>query len=179
MSESNRLTFKLLSIFLQYPDERLQGSLAHMEEFRAMLPEKSSVILGRFLDWLRNTSLLQAQEHYTQTFDLSPQTCLYLTWRRWSDGKERGQELTRLLQAYRDGGFECVSKDLPDYLPMVLEFSSACPDDSGLGLLREFGPEIEKLHVDLRKSESPYADLLLLLTETVAAPRAEDTKERR
>jgi nitrate reductase delta subunit len=179
MSDSARWLFKLLSILLQYPDEGLTSALADMEEYSAMLPEKiAEPVFGRFLPWLRNTPLLDAQEHYTQTFDHSPETCLYLTWRRWGEGKERGRELARLLQLFRDAGLECVSRDLPDYLPMILEFASVCFDDSGVGLLLDFGPEIEKLHVRLRENASPYADLLWLLAETVAPPRAQDAKER-
>ena len=179
MSESNRLTFRLLSLLLQYPDEWLKSAIADMEEFSEMLSERSAeLIFGRFLPWLQNSTLLAAQEYYTQTFDLSPKACLHLTWDRSGDGKERGGELVRLLQAYREGGFECISKDLPDYLPMVLEFASVCHDGSGFELLREFGPEIEKLHLHLQACRSPYADLLSLLSETVSGTRAEDRKAR-
>ena len=177
MTESRRLLLKLLSIYLQYPEGRLMGALPAMEECSETLPERSAGITFRgFLGYLQSTPLLRAQEYYTQTFDLNPATCLYLTWGRFGDGKERGPDLARLLRTYLDGGFECVSKDLPDYLPMVLEFASVCPDDSGFELLREFCPEIEKLHARLQESGSPYAGLLALLAETVAASPAEDRR---
>lgn len=177
MTEPRRLLFKLLSLLLQYPDSGLRAALAGLEELSGELPTKDSEPIYRgFLPYLQTTPLVRAQQCYTQTFDLSPQTCLYLTWHRFGDGKERGADLARLLRVYRDGGFECVSKDLPDYLPMVLEFASVCLDDSGFGLLREFSPEIEKLRIHLQESESPYAGLLALLSETVAAPQAEDRR---
>ncbi len=187
MTESDRLLLKLLSILLQYPDDSLPGGLADPGELLEPAPGDFAMarlapggtpaeLIGRFLAHLRSGPLLCAQEIYTRTFDLSPATCLYLTWHRRADAKERGGDLARLVGVYRDGGYECVSRDLPDFLPMILEFASVCADDSGLELLRDFSPEIEKIRLKLKESQSPYAELFDLLAEAIATPRAE--KER-
>jgi nitrate reductase delta subunit len=177
MTESQRLLLKLLSILLLYPDELLMSGLSDLEEFSDTVSEKSAELIGRrFLPYLQGGPLLRAQECYTRTFDLSPENSLYLTWHRFGDGKERGAALASLRGIYRDNDCECVSTDLPDYLPMLLEFASICPDDSGLEVLRHFGPEIEKIHLHLQKSDSPYASLFALLTEAVAAPPDEEKR---
>ncbi len=177
MSESRRFLFKLLSLLLQYPDTGLKSAFSDLEELSSKLSERSAeLICRRFLPYLQTTPLLRAQEYYTQTFDLSPESCLYLTWHRWREGEERGRDLARLLRIYRQAGYECVSKDLPDYLPLVLEFASVCPGDSGFGLLSKFSPEIEKLRVRLQESGSPYAGLLALLAEAVTEPQQEDRR---
>ncbi|MGC8495185.1 MAG: nitrate reductase molybdenum cofactor assembly chaperone [Syntrophobacteraceae bacterium] len=179
MTESGRFLAKLLSVALQYPDSELQTSLAELNELPEVLPDNSSEqILRGFLNYLENTPLLRAQECYSQTFDLSPDSCLYLTWHRWGENKERGADLARLVRIYRDGGFQCVTGDLPDYLPMVLEFASVCPDESGFKLLGEFGPEIDKIRQRLNESGSPYAGLLTLLSEKSFSPQPETAEER-
>lgn len=177
MTEAERLLLKVVSLLLQYPDRKLTTALAGLEGLSGELPASSSVpICHSFLAYLKTTPLLRVQETYTQTFDLNPSTCLYLTYHRWGDNKERGRNLTRLLQIYQDAGYESASGELPDYLPMVLEFASVCPGDTGIALLREFATEIEKLHSQLHESRSPYAGLLGLLAEMVTAPLLENKR---
>ncbi len=179
MTESGRFLAKLLSVALQYPDSELKTTLAGLDDLAGELPDNSSAqIWSGFLNYLQTTPLLRAQECYAQTFDLSPQSCLYLTWHRWGENKERGADLARLVRIYLDGGFECATRDLPDYLPMVLEFASVCPDESGLKLLGEFGPEIDKIRQRLNESGSPYAGLLALLSEKSFSPQTETAEER-
>lgn len=92
MSESRRFLFKLLSLLLQYPDTGLKSAFSDLEELSSKLSERSAeLICRRFLPYLQTTPLLRAQEYYTQTFDLSPESCLYLTWHRWGEGEERGR----------------------------------------------------------------------------------------
>lgn len=179
MTESGRFLAKLLSVALQYPDSELKTALAGLEDFSGVFPDSSSEQIWRgFLSYLQTTPLLRAQECYSQTFDLSPQSCLYLTWHRWGESKERGADLARLVRIYLDGGFECVTRDLPDYLPMVLEFASICPDESGFALLTEFSPEIEKIRGCLMENGNPYAGLLALLSEKSFSPQTEPAEER-
>lgn len=166
MTETGRLLCKLLSILLHYPDGLLMDSLGELEDLSAQASVSSAQLIGgSFLPYLRATPLLRAQEYYTRTFDLSPATCLYLSWHRLGESKERGAELARLRGLYRGEGLECVAADLPDYLPMILEFASICPGDAGLEVLRDYRPEIEKLHLRLKESQSPYEVLFTLLSE--------------
>lgn len=177
MTESDRLLLKLLSLLLQYPDPKLTADLAGLGELAGELPEAClEQIHRRFLPYLQSSPLLSIQQAYTQTFDLNPATCLYLTYHRWGDGKERGRDLARLRRSYQDAGYEDACGELPDYLPMVLEFASVSPGDTGFALLREFSSEIEQLHAHLQESRSPYAGLLGLLAEVFTAPGPEDER---
>ncbi|MGC9194374.1 MAG: nitrate reductase molybdenum cofactor assembly chaperone [Syntrophobacteraceae bacterium] len=179
MTESSRLLFKLLSVLLHYPDSLLMDSLGEIEALSAEVSQRCEELIGgSFLPYLRATPLLRAQEYYTRTFDLSPTTCLYLSWHRLGESKERGAELARLSGLYRSEGLECVAEDLPDYLPMILEFASICPGDGGLELLRDFSPEIEKLRLRLKESQSPYEVLFALLSEVESLASGQSSKER-
>jgi nitrate reductase delta subunit len=179
MTEESRLLFKLLSILLHYPDALLMDSLGELGELSAEVSERSAELIGgSFLPYLEATPLLRAQEYYTKTFDLSPGTCLYLSWHRLGESKERGAELARLSGLYRSAGLECVAKDLPDYLPMILEFASICPGEGGLELLRDFSAEIEKIHLRLKENQSPYEVLFTLLSEAESLASSGSGKER-
>lgn len=178
MTEPDRLLLKFLSLLLQYPDTGLKSALASLEELAGELPEaSSSQICRRFLPYLKATPLLRIQEEYTQTFDLNPAGCLYLTYHRWGNDRKRGGALAGLHQTYHDCGYESTSGELPDYLPLVLEFASASPGDKGFEVLHQFSSEIEKLDTHLRERRSPYADLLGVLVEAVAE-RAPADKRR-
>jgi nitrate reductase delta subunit len=68
--------------------------------------------------------------------------------------------LLRLKRLYAQAGLELAREELPDYLPLVLEFASLAPGDVGETLLREHRPELELLRANLHDTGSPYADLL-------------------
>ncbi len=99
---------------------------------------------------------LELQQHYVGTLDLKRRCCLYLTW--WTEGetRRRGLALAQLKQLYRERGFELDSTELPDFLPVVLEFASA-DVDLGLRVLQDRRAGVELLRLALHEAASPYA----------------------
>lgn len=91
---------------------------------------------------------------YVRTFDFASRHCLHLTW--WTDGdtRRRGEALLRFQNAYRARGFAVRGGELPDFLPVVLEFCAGTRDDT---LLRAHRPALELLRLALAESGSPYA----------------------
>jgi nitrate reductase delta subunit len=85
---------------------------------------------------------------------------LNLTYHRWGDGKERGSALARLLHLYAKAGYEIADGELPDYLPLVLEFLSVGPPESAHEIMAEYHPQVSILASRLAESSSPYAALL-------------------
>ena len=75
--------------------------------------------------------------------------------------------MARLQQIYHREGYETVTGELPDYLPMVLEFLSVCPDSVGAGVLWSYLNPVEKLAGLLRDAKNPYSLLLDIVSDVV------------
>lgn len=151
--------YKLASVLLQYPTAALFDGLPVLDDAAAQVgPKPARVAFGRVLDWLRATPPADVVQHYVQTFDLRRRCALYLTYYRYGDTRERGMAMVVFKTAYRDAGFDPSEAELPDYLPMVLDFAALCP--RGVKLLHAHRIDLELLHRALVKAESPYADVL-------------------
>ncbi|NOY76890.1 MAG: nitrate reductase molybdenum cofactor assembly chaperone [Calditrichaeota bacterium] len=151
--------FKLMSVLLHYPDETVRAL-----DWQAVAAELDNSEWAEALDafgsYFRQTPLETLQENYVRTFDFNDQTTLYLTYSKLGDEKERGQALAELKQIYSDAGLTLSSTELPDYLPLVLEFVSQADAEIGIDLLRRFREPIARTQQALAAGESPYALLL-------------------
>ncbi|ORV18087.1 nitrate reductase molybdenum cofactor assembly chaperone [Mycobacterium celatum] len=155
----NTQTIKLASVLLQYPTAALFDGLDALEKFAAgTTPKPARESFGRFLGWLRATPPSEVAQHYVQTFDLHRRCTLYLTYYRYGDTRKRGMAMVIFKTAYRDAGFVPSDDELPDYLPMVLDFAALCP--RGQRLLVGHRADLELLRRNLTKAESPYADVV-------------------
>lgn len=153
--------YKLLSVLLRYPDERLVA--AHDEIVAAVseLPRSAERrALALFVDHLAAATPLERARAYVETFDLRKPTSLYLTYYLHGDTRKRGMALLRLKRLFAAGGMEQSNGELPDYLPLMLEFAALAPPGIGETLLREHRPSLELLRHGLHESGSPYAHLL-------------------
>jgi nitrate reductase molybdenum cofactor assembly chaperone NarJ/NarW len=93
-----------------------------------------------------------------QTFDLRRRCALYLTYYRYGDTRKRGLAMVAFKAAYRDAGFIPAEDELPDYLPMVLDFAALT--SRGQRLLRSRRADLELLRRALARAESPYEDVV-------------------
>lgn len=153
--------YQLLSVLLRYPDERVvaaRDELADAVRELPRSPEKEP--LERFLAYLLATGPLELAQSYVETFDLRRRTSLYLGWYLHGDTRKRGLALLRLKRLYAAAGLEATGDELPDYLPLVLEFAALAPDGAGETVLREHRAPLELLRSSLREAGSPYADVL-------------------
>jgi nitrate reductase delta subunit len=117
------------------------------------------------LDYLGNKPLIRLQEEYTSTFDLSPSTCLNLTYHKWGDARERGNALVDFHRLYHLAGYESSTGDLPDYLPLVLEYLSLTRNGDHSSLLGQYCEEVETLSSRLEQAGSVYAGLLATVAD--------------
>ncbi|MCV7401611.1 nitrate reductase molybdenum cofactor assembly chaperone [Mycobacterium fragae] len=155
----NTQTAKLASVLLQYPTTALFDGLDALEAFAADTnPKPARESFGRFLGWLRATTSEQVARHYVQTFDLHRRCTLYLTYYRYGDTRKRGMAMVIFKTAYRDAGFVPSDDELPDYLPMVLDFAALCT--RGQRLLSAHRADLELLRRNLTQAESPYAEVV-------------------
>jgi nitrate reductase delta subunit len=160
-SRRTTIPYKLLSVLLRYPDERLVDAadeLAAAVDALPRSPQRDS--LNRFVAYLAANTRSELERRYVETFDLRRRSGLYLSYYLHGDTRKRGMALLRLKRLYGAAGLELTSGELPDYLPLMLEFAALAPDGAGEALLREHRPSIELLRSSLHDAESPYAALL-------------------
>ncbi len=152
-------TFKLASVLLQYPTTALLDGLDTLDAFAAATsPKPTREAFGQFLTWLRATPPTEVAQHYVQTFDLRRRCALYLTYYRYGDTRKRGMAMIIFKAAYRDAGFVPCEDELPDYLPMVLDFADLCP--RGERLLHAHRADLELLRRALAAADTPYAQVV-------------------
>lgn len=153
--------YMLLSVLLRYPDERIVEARDEIAAAIEALPasaQKSA--LERFEDHLASASRLELAQDYVRTFDLRRRSCLYLTYYLHGDTRKRGMALLRLKRLYAAAGMELEREELPDYLPLLLEFAALAPAGLGETLLREHRPSLELLRRALHEADSPYRHVL-------------------
>ncbi|HZT53777.1 MAG TPA: nitrate reductase molybdenum cofactor assembly chaperone [Gaiellaceae bacterium] len=152
--------YKLLSVLLGYPDRRLAEARAELAAAVEALPRSPQRgPLRRFVAYLTAAEPGELERRYVETFDLRRRTSLYLTYYVHGDTRKRGLALLRLKRRYAAAGLELTGGELPDYLPLVLEFCALAPQ-AGLTVLREHRPALELLRSGLHEAASPYADVL-------------------
>ncbi len=167
--EESRSVFKVLSALLSYPDERLIED--HQELSDLVSRFSNSVVKAKcndFLACVESIPLLGLQEEYTRLFDLNPSTCLNMTFHECGESRERGFALVRLIQLYKDAGYELSTKELPDYLPLILEFLSVCSSETRSKILTLYQSHIAGLASRLGEQEGcSYAGLVEALSTMV------------
>ncbi len=152
-------TYKLASVLLQYPTAALFDGLDALDAAAAdTRPKPAREAFGRFLGWLRGTDPSEVAAHYVRTFDLRRRCALYLTYYRYGDTRKRGMAMVVVKTAYRDAGLIPTEDELPDYLPMMLDFAALHP--RGERLLHGHRADIELLRRALAEADSPYADVV-------------------
>jgi nitrate reductase delta subunit len=162
------------SVCLQYPDGVVQDALPVVRDAVDRLPGgPSRHELLAFVDRATSIPALDLQEHYVRVLDQKRRCCLYLTW--WTEGetRRRGLALAELKELYRSHGFVLVSTELPDFLPVVLEFAAARPEP-GLRLLRDRRPALELLRLALLDAGSPYAHPVQAVCALLGGPSPRD-----
>lgn len=153
--------FELVSLLLTYPDDELLGAAVELRAAAAQVADETvRGQLGEFLDWLLAATPIEAQRHYVQTFDLRRRSGLYLTYYLHGDTRKRGMALLVLKQRYRAHGLRLASGELPDLLPVVLEFAATVGPGDGEAPLRQHRKGVELLRSALAESGSPYRLLL-------------------
>lgn len=151
--------YKLASLLLQYPTAALFDGLDELDAVATgVSPRASRDGFAQFLDWLRATPRTEVAQHYVETFDLRRRCALYLTYFRYGDTRKRGMSMLAVKTAYRTAGFTPVDDELPDYLPMVLDFAALSP--RGTSMLRAHRADLELLRRALHQADTPYAHVL-------------------
>jgi nitrate reductase molybdenum cofactor assembly chaperone NarJ/NarW len=159
-------TFRALSALLQYPTERLVDALdeiADVIDREAVAPRSIRPQLTRLFDRLRDGDLYDLQEEYVILFDRTRSLSLHIFEHIHGESRDRGQALVDLKSVYEARGLMVDTKELPDYLPLFLEFLSLLPSADARALLAEPAHVFTALAERLAKRQSPYEAILRTL----------------
>ncbi len=161
-------TFNALSALLCYPSEDLQAAIPEISSIlaaEALLTKTQIESLQPLLTSMAGSDIFDLQETYVLLFDRSRTLSLNLFEHIHGESRDRGGAMVDLLETYRAGGFDLAGTELPDYLPVLLEFASTRPLDEALSLLADAGPILAVLAERLTRRETPYAAVLVALAD--------------
>lgn len=167
--------YQVLSALLLYPDQEWLNALPELETALAADPVMAAEIqpLFRFLE---QHDLIALQENYVATFDRNPKHSLHLFEHIHGESRDRGQAMVDLLEEYRKHGFDVTAEELPDYVPLFLEFLGQVPADEAERLLGDAIHVLALIGDKLEANGSPYShvfSVLRSLTTVEPQPLAE------
>ncbi|WP_431677198.1 nitrate reductase molybdenum cofactor assembly chaperone [Kitasatospora sp. KL5] len=169
------LVLRLLSLLLQYPDTELAGARqALAATVEALQPSPAAAELAAFTAWFAEQPPDALERHYVEVFDLRRRSSLYLTYYLHGDTRRRGTALLALAQRYRAAGWEPDAAELPDHLPVVLEYAALEGPGNGEAPLRQHRRGLELIRHSLADVTSPYRHLLAALLTLLPPPTTAD-----
>ena len=177
--EPRGAVYSVLSALLEYPDQALIDA---MPEARMLLsaeralPDAARGGLERFFDYCAGRDLYTLQENYVALFDRGRATSLHLFEHVHGESRDRGQAMVDLMEEYKKHGLHMTGDDLPDYVPLFLEFLSTLEQAEAERLLSDAVHVLAHVGRKLAANGSPYAvifDVLQALSPVVAEELSE------
>ena len=172
------LTFKALSALISYPSEELVNSAS---ELRAALVDEGLVVsderraLNLLIDEIGTDDLIDLQERYVELFDRTRSLSLHLFEHVHGESRDRGQAMIDLQSLYEKGGLAVDAAELPDYLPLFLEYLSTRPLDEACEVLGQTVHILAAIGERLAKRQSHYAAVFdALVALSALKPAAAD-----
>ena len=171
-------TFKVLGLLMSYPKPEW---ISHLDECEVLLmeekflPKKHLQAVLAFIAELKTADIYDVQEEFVGTFDRGRTHSLHLFEHIHGESRDRGQAMVNLADAYEEKGFFIDQAELPDYIPLFLEFLSLCPVDEAVALLGEPIDIVATIAARLNKRGSSYAALFESL---VALSRVKPSRDK-
>ena len=169
-------TFKLLAELLDYPGTSLVSELKQLiadsgdvarlldaVDKESIFPHAEREQIAGFIDWLLAQEQTELEANYVRTFDMVPEHSLHLTHHLFGDDKNRGPALIDLSEYYKSFGLQHEESEIPDFLPLMLEFVSQLEPDEARIFLADVTKVFRVLAGNLEKSGSPYATLIRVI----------------
>ena len=172
------LSLRVLARLLSYPDAELRS---HLSAMRDALHAERAIMVGRLaeldvlMDTLSSGDPLDTEAVYVQLFDCGRATSLHLFEHVHGDSRDRGPAMIDLAQTYDKAGLYLAPGELPDYLPVVLEFVSTQPPREARAFLNEMTHIFNAIFSALQQRQSAYASVIGALLE-LAGEQAQAVK---
>jgi nitrate reductase delta subunit len=166
-------TYRALAALISYPTEALQaasGEIAAVLDDEGLVPRPHRAAIDALLVELAQRDIYDLQERYFGLFDRSRALSLHLFEHVHGESRDRGQAMANLIELYRGHGLEPTASELPDFLPLFLEFISLLPNDEARALLAEPAGILRSLADRLAARNSAYAAVFQALATIANAP---------
>lgn len=152
-------SFKVLSALLTYPNDELATAavdLSTILDAEELVPPAQRVALAPLIEEIATVDLYDLQERYGLLFDRSKTLALHLFEHVHGENRDRGQAMVDLRTMYENVGLFIAAKELPDYLPLFLEFLSTLEPEEARALLADAVHILAALSERLGRRQSPY-----------------------
>lgn len=174
-------TLKIISLLLTYPSTDLQQGAQELasavRDDHGLKPAQTKYLTALIED-IAGLEIYEAQERYVHLFDRTRTVSLHLFEHVHGESRDRGQAMVDLMNMYEECGFEIDAKELPDYLPLFLEFVSTKSQVEIDDLLGQTSHIFVVLSERLKKRDSIYAGIFDILQDiSVQKPDAKLVQE--
>ncbi|MFZ2289236.1 MAG: nitrate reductase molybdenum cofactor assembly chaperone [Halopseudomonas yangmingensis] len=163
---------KVISLLMDYPEAALVAArdelAAAIDAAREISPEQRQA-LGELLQYLSRGELMDVQENYTELFERGRYLSLLLFEHVHGESRDRGQAMVDLMAQYEEAGFAIGVKELPDYIPLYLEYLASREDIEAREGLADVEHLLALLAARLQERESPYAACFTALLQIAGA----------
>ncbi len=159
-------TLRALAALLSYPTEELVDALPEIRDVidrEAVVPAADRGRIHLLIDDLAAGDLYDRQERYGLLFDRTRSLSLHLFEHVHGESRDRGQAMVDLLKLYEEAGYTPTASELPDFLPLFLEFASTRAPREAVGLVGQPANVIAALRERLAKRQSPYEAVMAAL----------------
>lgn len=160
------LVFRALSVLLSYPSGQLRRALPEIADVVRATPLLASGErrgLLELVDELGRGDLLEIEGRYVDLFDRGRALSLHLFEHLHGDSRDRGEAMVELKQIYERAGFDLSTRELPDYLPVVLEYLSCRDLAEARAMLADCAHILTTIGRSLIARRSRYAAVLQTL----------------
>ncbi|MDE0345397.1 MAG: nitrate reductase molybdenum cofactor assembly chaperone [Boseongicola sp.] len=161
-------TLKSLSLTLSYPTQDLKAAMQEIGDVfdsDRRLSGSTRKSLRQLAQELRSRDIYELEERYVGLFDRSRTLSLNLFEHVHGESRDRGGAMVSLLETYRAGGFDLATTELPDHLPVVLEFLSMRPRREAQEVLADAAHILEALSIRHSRRKSPFCGVFAALLE--------------
>jgi nitrate reductase delta subunit len=169
--------FKALSVLLTYPTKELQEAAATIGEtldLEPAIPARVRDQLHDLIEEIATRDLYDLQERYVLLFDRTRSLSLHLFEHVHGESRDRGQAMVDLQNLYAQHGLTVSAAELPDFLPLFLEFLAMCPSNEAHEHLAQPAHVLSALAERLRKRDSSYEAVFRALTALAATAPTHD-----
>jgi nitrate reductase delta subunit len=161
-------TLRVLAALLSYPDAERRRQLPEMAQVLRRdhaLPAGRLAELDALVETLGRNDPLDVEADYVQLFDRGRATSLHLFEHVHGDSRERGPAMIDLAQTYAKAGLILADGELPDFMPVALEFASTQPPREARAFLAEMAHILNAIFAALQQRRSAYASVVGALLE--------------
>jgi nitrate reductase delta subunit len=156
----------VMARLLDYPNAELMENLDAVMQVVMSDPEVSAderKVVEELVTWMRSLDLTRVQQTYVDTFDMTPEHDLHLTHHLFGESRERGPAMVEISEHYKAAGLDVSNGELPDFLPLILEYVSTLDELQARFFLNDAAKVITVLAENLEKVDSQYGSLIRVI----------------